>query len=184
MKRTGLLLTLALLPMIALAQGAKIRMPDFAGLSKKAIKTVDISLDKDMLQTAGAFMGGGQGQSDAEFQELVKGLDGVYVRVFNFEKTDMYSMRDIDAVLDQVEKGGWKKLLSVREKGEQVEMWMRDNSADGGMFFVAAKPMELVLINIAGNVNLEAIRKLQGKMGMPNLPGVAPPAPAPAAPAR
>jgi Domain of unknown function (DUF4252) len=179
MKRTGLLLTLALLPMIALAQGAKIKMPNFDGLSRKASKTVDISLDKDMLQTAGAFMGGGQGQSDAEFQELVKGLDGLYVRVFNFEKAEQYSMRDIEAVIDQVEKGGWKKLLSVREKGEHVEMWMRDNAADGGMFFVAAKPTELVLINIAGNVNLEAMRKLQGRMGVPNLPAVAPAPPAP-----
>jgi hypothetical protein len=50
-------------------------------------------------------------------------------------------------------------------------MWMRDNAADGGMFMIAAKPMELVLVNIAGSVNLESMRKLQGRMGVPAMPG-------------
>jgi hypothetical protein len=79
-------------------------------------------------------------------------------------------------------------------------MWMRDSTTDGGMFFVAAEPKELVLINIAGKVDLATLAKLQGHLGMPNMGlGGAPPAPpapppastapaappaAPAAPAR
>ncbi len=32
---------------------------------------------------------------------------------------------------------------------DRVEMWMRQGTgADGGMFFVASEPMELVMINI------------------------------------
>ncbi len=184
MKRSGFLLALALLPMLAAAQAGRIKLPDFSKLSEKASKSVDISLDKEMLRTAGGFMGGGE---DPALAAVVAGLDGVFVRVLNFDKPDMYSTGDIESVVKQVESQGWKKLLSVRDKGERVEMWMRDNSVDGGMFFVALKPTELVLINIAGKVNLEALRQLQGRMGVPILPpgmgGGKPPAP-PAPPAQ
>jgi hypothetical protein len=171
MKRTGYLLALALLPLAALAQDARIKMPDFSALAEKATKSVDISLDKDMLKNAAAFMGGGDGSADPEFAAAIKGLEGIYVKAFNFDKPDMYSRKDIDALARQVEGKGWKKLISVQDKGERVDMWMRDNSTDGGMFMIAAKPMELVLVNIAGSVNLESMRKLQGRMGVPAMPG-------------
>jgi hypothetical protein len=182
-----LALTITLLPLATVAQGARIKMPDFSGLAAKAKESVDISLDGDRLKSAGSFMGGAKGsQSDAEFQELIKNLQGVYVKVFSFEKPGEYSMRDIDTVVRQVEREGWNKLMSVRSGEERVEMWMRDNHEDGGMFFVASEPTELVLINIVGKVNLESLRQLQGRMGVPMMPGMgappAPPAP-PAAPA-
>ncbi len=112
------------------------------------------------------------------------------MKVFSFDQPGVYSMKDIDGVVKQVEKGGWKKLLSVQDGGQTVGMWMRDggaNPADGGMFFVAAQPKELVLINIAGKVDLATLSKLQGRMGMPNMGlggGASPAAPAsPASPA-
>ena len=171
MKRTGMLMALALLPLVALADDGRIKMPDFSALAEKATKSVDISLDKDMLKNAAAFMGGGGSSVDPEFAAAIKGLDGIYVKAFNFDRPDLYSRKDIDALARQVEGKGWKKLISVQDKGERVDMWMRDNAADGGMFMIAAKPMELVLVNIAGSVNLESMRKLQGKMGMPMMPG-------------
>jgi hypothetical protein len=189
MKRTSLLMALVLLPLAA-AQAAPLKMPSFSGLADKARESVDISLDRDMLKTAGGFMSGGKGENDAEFAELVKGLDGVHVKVFSFDQPGMYSSADIESVVKQVETQGWKKLLSVREKNSRVEMWMRDNSTDGGMFFVASEPNELVMINIAGKVDLESLRKLQGRMGVPSMqgwiggkPAAAPVPPVPPAPA-
>lgn len=185
-----LAIAITLIPVATIAQGAKIRMPDFSALAEKARESVDISLDKEQLKSAGSFFGGG-GRSAAEeaaFNELVKDLDGIYVKVFEFDKDNQYSLRDIEPVLRQVEREGWKKLLSVREDDERVELWLRDNHADGGMFFVASEPDELVLINIVGKVNLESLRQLQGRMGIPNLSGMmgGPPAPpaTPAAPGR
>jgi hypothetical protein len=189
MKRTAWMLTLVLLPALCLAQPAKLKMPNFSGLAEKAIQSVDISLDADMLKAAGGFMSG-RADDARDVAEAIKGLEGVYVKVFTFDKPGVYSTRDIDDVIKQVETRGWKKLLSVRDKDKHVEMWMRDGSSEGGMFFVAAEPMKLVLINIAGKVDLETLRKLQGRMGVPNLPGMPgmagsrpPMPPAPAAPA-
>lgn len=173
MKRSGFLLALALLPALSLAaQPARITMPDLSKLAEKAKESVVISLDKEMLKSAGGFMGGGKGVSDAEFQELVKDLEAIQVRVFEFEKPGMYSMADIEPVLKQVRAQGWKNIMSMRDGDERVEMWMRDGSADGGMVFVASEDDELVLINIAGKVNLEMLGALQGRMGIPNIPGM------------
>lgn len=181
-------LAITLLPLATVAQGAKIRMPDFSGLAEKASESVDISLDGEALKSAGSLFGGNRNaRSDAQIAEILKDLQGVYIKVFEFDKPGQYSMRDIEGVVRQVEREGWKKLLSVRDGDERVEMWIRDNHEDGGMFFVASEPDELVLINIVGKVNLESMRQLQGRMGIPNLQGILgapnPPA-APAAPAQ
>jgi len=182
---TALALAITLLPLATIAQGAKIRMPDFSGLADKATESVEIALDGEQLKSAGSFFSGGRGGADdAAFAEMVKGLQGVYVKVFAFDRPGVYSMRDIEGVLRQVERDGWKKLMAVREGDERVEMWMRDNHAEGGMFFVASEPTELVMVNIVGNVNLEMLRQMQGRMGVPGLPGLGPPpSAAPARPA-
>jgi Domain of unknown function (DUF4252) len=193
MKRSAILMTLALLPVLSVAQAARVTMPDFAGLASKARESVDISLDGDTLKMASGFLGGGR-KGDADFAEAVKGLQGIYVKVFSFDKPGMYSLRDIESMVSQVQTRGWKKLMAVREKDDRVEMWMRADNADGGMFFVASEPTELVVINIVGRVDLQTLGRLQGRMGVPVLPGMvavppvppAPPAPpastAPAAP--
>lgn len=183
MKRIGWLLVLSLAPVLAMAQSARLKLPDFSSLAAKATESVDIDLDGDTLRMAGAFLTGSAGANDPNFAETVKGLQGVYLKVFSFEKPGQYSMREIEPLLAQVQAQGWKKLMSVRDREDRVEMWMRDNSTDGGMFFVASEPNELVLINIVGKVDLETLRKLQGKMGVPMLPGMAPPPPPPPAPA-
>lgn len=182
MKKSSLFLALVLLPVFATAQAAKLQLPDLSKLADKAKSSVDISLDGDMLKNAAGFMGGGKGGDNAELNEAMKGLQGVYVKVFEFDGPGMYSMKDIESVVKQVERQGWKKLLSVREEGERVEMWMHENQADGGFFFVASEPNELVMINIVGKVDMAMLSQLQGKMGVPNLPGMAPAPPAPAAP--
>jgi len=181
MKRTGLLLALALAPALVMAQSAHLKLPDFSGLASKATESVDIDMDADTLRTAGAFLTGGAGV-DPQFAETVKGLQGIYLKVFTFDKPDQYSMRDIEPVIAQVRAQGWKKLMSVRDKEDRVEMWLRDDATDGGMFFVASEPKELVLINIVGKVDLETLRKLQGRMGVPMMPGMVQGPPAPPAP--
>lgn len=180
-------LAITLLPLATVAQGAKIRMPDFSGLAEKATESVDISLDGEGLKAAAGmfFPNNRGGANQAQMNELLAGLQGIYVKVFEFDKPGQYSLRDIENVVRQVEREGWKKLLSVRDDEDRVEMWIRDNHEDGGMFFVASEPDELVMINIVGKVNLAMLQQMQGTMGIPNLGGLlgAPPAPA-AAPAR
>jgi hypothetical protein len=176
-----LAMMLTLLPAASIVRAAEIRMPDFSGLAAKAKESVDIDMDKEMLRNAGSFMTGKV--ADPEFARQLEGIESLSVKVFSFDKPGQYSTRDIENAVEQVQKAGWKKMMSVRDGEDRVEMWMSSATGpDGGMFFVASEPDELVMINIRGKVDLATLSKLQGRIGMPNMGIPAPPAPpAPAA---
>src|SRR3984885_9705499 len=166
-----------LLPVLAAAQAGKLDIPDFGDLAKKATSSVDITLDGDMLRSASHLMGagGGRGPNDTDVSSLVAGLKAVTVRSFTFDKPDMYSQQAVEGVLAQVDVPGGRKVVSVRENGE-----------DGGLLIVSEEPTELTIVNIAGKISLDQLRQLQGHMGVPNLQGMvgAPAAlPAPPSPA-
>jgi Domain of unknown function (DUF4252) len=188
LRRSGWMLV-GLLPVLAAAQAGKLVIPDFGDLAKKATSSVDITLDGDMLRSASHLMGSGSGRgpADADVSTLVAGLRAVTVRSFTFDKPDMYSQQAVEGVLAQVDVPGWRKVVSVREKGERVEIHMRENAEDGGLLIVSEEPTELTIVNIAGKISLDQLRQLQGHMGVPNLQGFvggAPPAPpAPPSPA-
>jgi hypothetical protein len=187
--RRGGWMLIGLLPVLAAAQAGKLVIPDFGDLAKKATSSVDITLDGDMLKSASHLMGGGGGRNpnDTDVSGLVAGLKAITVRSFMFDRPDMYSQQAVEGVLAQVEVPGWRKVVSVRQKGERVEIHMRENADDGGLLIVSEEPTELTIVNIAGKISLDQLRQLQGHMGVPNLPGMvgsAPPAPpAPPSPA-
>jgi hypothetical protein len=174
LRRSGWVLVSLLLPALAAAQAGKLVIPDFSDLAKKATEAVDITLDGDMLKSATHMLGGaGRGNSsDTDVAGLVSGLKAISVRSFTFEKPDMYSTEDVERVLAQVNAPGWKKVISVREKGEHVEIHMRENTEDGGLLIVTEEPRELTIVNIAGKINMDQLRQLQGHMGVPNLQGI------------
>ena len=183
-------MVVGLLPVLAAAQAGKLVIPDFGDLARKATNSVDITLDGDMLKSASHLMGaaGGRNGADSDVSGVVAGLRAITVRSFTFDRPDMYSQQAVEGVLAQVDVPGWKKVISVRNKGERVEIHMRENSEDGGLLIVTEEPMELTIVNIAGKVNMDQLRQLQGHMGVPNMQGimggaVPPAAPVPALPA-
>jgi hypothetical protein len=183
LRRSGWVLV-GLLPVLAAAQAGKLVIPDFGDLAKKATESVDITLDGDMLKSATHLMGaaGGRNSSDADVSSLVAGLKAITVRSFTFDRPDMYSQKDVDGVLAQVDAPGWKKVVAVRDKGERVEIHMRQNSEDGGLLIVTEEPKELTIVNIAGKINMDQLRQLQGHLGVPNMQGIVGGAATPAAP--
>lgn len=164
---------LLLLPAVSIAQAAKLTLPNFDKLEGKAKESVNITLDGDLLQTAGRFAGGAMAGSDPEAAEVLKGLKGIYIRSFTFDKPNVYSQDDVESVRKQINGPGWSKLVSVHssEKGEHVDIFMRTDTKEGGLVILASEPKELTIVNIVGMVDLEKLRKLQGKFGVPKMGG-------------
>lgn len=186
LRRSGWILAGLLLPVLAAAQAGKLVIPDFSDLAKKATEAVDITLDGDMLKSATHMLGGAGGRNDTDVAGLVSGLKAISVRSFTFDRPDMYSTEDVERILAQVNVPGWKKVISVREKSERVEIHMRENTEDGGLLIVTEEPRELTIVNIAGRINMDQLRQLQGHLGVPNLQGIVgdalPPSPVPPTP--
>jgi hypothetical protein len=165
----ALFLLLCLGSVSAAAQSAYLQISQLEKLAEKASNTVEVNLDKKLLQLASKFLNPNN-PGEARVRELVGGLEGVYVRVFEFDQPGGYSNGDVDSVRSQLQ--GWSKIVGVRSRkqGENVEVHIK-YSGDSilGLAIVAADPKTLTVVNIVGPIDLEKLSQLEGQFGIPAL---------------
>jgi len=153
------------------APDARLVLPDFAELEKKATDSVAITLDSSLLQLASGFMNSSD-PKDAATQQIIKGLRGIYVRSFTFDHDFVYQASDIEAVRKQLEAPGWNRLVQTRSKKthEDVDIYvMVENQQAIGLALISSEPRELTIVNIVGAIDLDKLRKLEGQFGVPKL---------------
>src|SRR5260370_18483043 len=92
------------------AQSAKLQIDQLDSLANKATETVDVKLDEHLMQMTAKFFSG-KDPDDAEIRELIKGVKGIYVKSFTFEKEGEYSPAEVDSELSQLRDGAWIKIL-------------------------------------------------------------------------
>jgi Domain of unknown function (DUF4252) len=170
--RSALLIWLAVsCAALAVAQDARLEISRLDGLAAKAAETVEVSLDERLLRVAAKFLRN-EDPDEARVKELVSGLKGVYVRVFEFDNPGEYSAGDLAGLRAQLQAPGWTKIVGVRSKrnGENVDVHIKyqgDNVI--GLAILAAEPKELTLVNIVGPIDLEKLSQLEGQFGIPKL---------------
>lgn len=169
--RASLLCLLMLAAAGAPAQSAKIQI-NLDHLAKHAVESVNITLDKQLLEFAAKLFPDNDPEA-ARIKKLIRGLQGVYVRSFEFDKEGAYSLADLDGLRNQLSAPGWKRIVEVRNKrdGESVDVCLRlEGESILGLVVIAAEPKELTVVNIAGPMALEELRMLEGHLGIPKLP--------------
>lgn len=155
----------------AAAPNPKLVIPEFAGLAQKASESVNITLDPAMLGMAARFLDGNDPQ-DAATKEVIKGLQGIYVRSYTFDKDSAYQQTDIDAVRTQLSAPGWNRLVEThsRKTRANVDIYiMIDNNRAIGLALIASEPRQFTIVNIVGAIDLEKLHKLEGQFGVPKL---------------
>jgi hypothetical protein len=167
----GLILLAAFCGATARAQDAKLQIDQLNKLSDKAAEVVEVALDERSLRLAAKFLSPNN-PGEAQVKEIVSGLKGVYVRVFEFEKPGEYSSGDLESIRSQLRQPGWDKIVGVssRRGGSNVDVHLKyqgDNII--GLAIVAADPTELTVVNIVGAIDLEKVRQLEGQFGIPKL---------------
>ncbi len=158
------------MPVASLAQAGRIELPSFDGLEKKAVNSVNISLDLSLLKLVAQTMD--NGPDDQAVKNVLNGLEGIYVRSFQFATDDAYPQSDVDHVLQQLNAAGWNKFVSIHntQQHEDVEVSMRrEGNRIEGLVVVARNPREFTVVNLVGSVDLKQLAELQGKLGVPNL---------------
>jgi|ERR1700681_2027427 hypothetical protein len=157
--------------MTARAQSPKLQMDQLDVLANKASETVDVKLDERLMQTTAKFFSG-KDPDDAEIKEVLKGIKGIYVKSFTFEKEGEYSQVEVDLVLSQLRGSTWSKVLAVRSKkdGDNVEVYLSMIGDEiNGLAVLSIEPKEFTVVNIVGPINLEKLAKLEGQFGVPDL---------------
>ncbi|PYS60058.1 MAG: hypothetical protein DMF76_14885 [Acidobacteria bacterium] len=72
-------------------------------LANKASETVEVKLDEHLMQTTAKFF---SDPDDAEIKEVLKGVKGIYVKRFEFEKEGEYSEADLESIRSQLRNPG------------------------------------------------------------------------------
>jgi hypothetical protein len=173
MRLRSFILTCALLALPALAAAAdpgRLRLPDLSALSKKATQSVDISLGPSLLRLASGVIGD-DGDS-AAVNDLIKGLKGIYVRSYTFDRPGEYSKADVKALQAQLLTPGWIPVISTHDlkQGSNVDIYLlRNGDHTDGVAIIAAQPRELTIVNIVGPIDLARLARLQGQFGVPKV---------------
>jgi len=154
----------------AVAQNSQLPLPSPVEkeLAAKASNVTEVTLGKNMLAFAAKFMNG-KGEDDAATRRLIEGLDGIYVRDYEFDKEGQYSMDDIQKLRSYFETSDWSPIVRERDKksGESTDVMMKIvNGETHGMFILDVEPKELSIVLILGPVKMEDLSKLGGIGGL------------------
>src|SRR3984957_6053306 len=153
------------------APNPRLALPEFSTLAQKATESVTITLDAALLAIAGRFLDGNDPQ-DAATKEVLKGLQGIYVRSYTFDQDAAYRQSDIDAVRNQLSAPGWNRLLETRSRRSHADVdifIMLDKNQAIGLALIASEPRQFTIVNIVGAIDLDKLHKLEGQFGVPKL---------------
>jgi hypothetical protein len=137
-------------------------------LAAKASNATEVTLNKDMLGFASKFMNG-KDKDQAAASQLIQGLDGIYVRDYEFDKEGAYSMDDIEKLRQAIETPEWTPMVRDRErKGAEINdvMVKMVNGETKGMFILSAEPKEISIVLILGNIRMDQLGMLKGIGGL------------------
>ena len=165
-----LLLGAAALAMPAFARAAQLPLPPEAEkeLAARASNVTEVTLGKSMLAFASKFMIG-KDRDEAATRQLIEGLDGIYVREYEFDKEGEYSAEEVEALRKYFETSEWSPMVRERERktGETTDVMVKLVNGDAhGMFVLEAEPRELTIVLILGPMRMEDLAKLNGVVGL------------------
>jgi hypothetical protein len=143
-------------------------------LAARAANVTEVTLNKDMLGFAAKFMDRND-RDQAAVNQLIQGLDGIYVRDYEFDKEGEYSMDDIEKLRQAIETPEWTPMVREREqKGKETTdvLVKQVNGETKGMFVLSAEPRELSIVLILGNIRMDQLGELGGLGGLGALSGV------------
>jgi len=140
-------------------------------LAARASDVTEVTLGKNMLAFASKFMNG-KDEDEAATRQLITGLDGIYVREYEFDKEGQYSLDEIEQLRKNFETSEWTSIVRERERksGETTDVMVKlVNGESHGMFILTAEPKELTIVLILGPVKMEDLSKLKGLSGLGSL---------------
>lgn len=169
------LLGAALVAVPALAQTTPLPLPSpiEKELAARASHVSEVTLDKSMLGFASQVMDGRHKDRDeAQARQLINGLDGIYVRSYEFDKPGEYNDSDVEELRKHFETSEWTPIVreTDRKSGEVSDVMVKMvNGQSRGMFILSAEPKELSIVLLLGSVNMDDLGELRGLDGLNGL---------------
>jgi len=154
----------------ALLQAQQLKL-NLEHLASKSSNVVDLSLSGSTLQFAARFMDGND-PDESKVKKLIAGIEGIYVKSFQFKQDGAWSQSDLDGVRNQLRAPEWQRMIGYKsvEDKENAEIFVRyENKKVTGVAIVATEARQFTVVNIAGPIDLDSLADLSGHFGMPKL---------------
>ena len=168
-----ILLSLFLLTAIsANAQSARLHFENLKYLEEKARDVVEVNIDGKLLELAKRVLTKVNDQDAKKVGQAIKGLEGIYVRVFNFENENEYQMADVEAIRSQLQNPGWQKLANVRSKrnNQKIDVYtMFTGDVMSGVAVVISESKSIALVNVIGPIDIDLLAEMSGKLNIPKI---------------
>jgi hypothetical protein len=175
-RKLALLLVMASatsLVVVAQAPPMLLPAPVEKDLAARAANVTEVTLGKNMLEFAAKFMKDKDG-NDAATRQLIMGLDGIYVRDYEFEKPGEYSMEHVEQIRQAFNTPEWSSMVRERERktGESTDVMVKlVNGESRGLFVLSAEPKELAVVLILGPIRMDDLNKVMGMSGVGGMIG-------------
>lgn len=170
-----LLLTASATSLVVVAQAPPMLLPAPVekDLAARAANVTEVTLGKNMLEFAAKFMKEKDG-NDAATRQLIMGLDGIYVRDYEFDKPGEYSMDHVEQIRQAFNTPEWSSMVRERERktGESTDVMVKlVNGESRGLFVLSAEPKELAVVLILGPIRMDDLGKVMGMSGVGGMIG-------------
>lgn len=154
---------------VARAQDSRIQLAGLDHLAAKASQSVDVSIDERLIKMAAKVLP--NSGDEAQVKKLINGLKGIYVKRFEFEAENQYTVADLETIRTQLRAPGWMRMVNVVSKKEgNIEVYLMTLGEQiSGLAVLHSDTKELTLVNIVGPIDLEKLAQLEGQLGVPDL---------------
>jgi hypothetical protein len=154
----------------ALAQDAPLPAPSpiEKELAARASDATEITLGKNMLAFAAKILNG-KNDDDAEARHLIEGLEGIYVRSYEFDKEGQFSADEVEQLRKYFETSEWTPIVKSRERknSESADVMVKlVNGESHGIFILNVEPKELTIVLILGPIHPDQLGELRGISGL------------------
>jgi len=150
-------------------QPGKLQLDNLDKLSAKASVVNDVSLDGPLLDMAHNVIKNSHDNDAKQVEEAIKGLKGIYIKNFEFDKPHQYDQSDVEAIRSQLAHG-WSRIVQSHNKRDEEldEIYLlKEGDKVAGVAILVAAPKELTVVNIVGTIDVDKLSSLGGKLGIP-----------------
>lgn len=153
-------------------QDARLRFERLDALESKALDVVEVNIDGKLLDLAKRVLVKVKDQNAQKVGQAISGLKGIYVRVYNFERENEYSIGDIEDIRTQLQSPGWERLANVRSKrnNQKIDVFtMFSGDTMSGVAVVLSEAKSVAVVNVIGPIDIDLLAELGGKLNIPKL---------------
>lgn len=167
-----LLMLFVLVSINANAQDIKFNLDKLKVLETKAQDVVEVNLDGKVLELAKRVLTKVNDKDAKNVGDAIKGLKGIYVRVYNFDKENEYNLKDIDDIRADFSTPNWERLVNVRSKknNQKIDVFTKfTGESMSGATVIMSESKSIAIINIDGMIDFDTLVEISGKLNIPKI---------------